>query len=118
MPKWALSDLIKRAYLDQSVSSADMSDALLWCAHPVDVGGRRAQYSLLTVQHDGLAINDYVQDHDRRNDPPPIPGLTWSVALANAHDRASLTAIGIAAYRADSLQSHTRGTRHQSGPGP
>jgi Trypsin-like peptidase domain len=104
MPKSALGDLIN-AYLDQRASDADISDAITWCTRPVAIGGRRAQYSLLTIEYDGLAINDYVQDHDRRHDPPPIPGPTWSAALANASGTHSLTALGIAAYCAGQAQT-------------
>lgn len=105
IPKTVLIDLINHSYLGRRASLADISDAISWCTSPVPVGGRRAQYSLLTIQGDGLAINDYVQDHDRRHNPPPIPGPTWSTALANAYDAASLTALGIAAYRAGHAQT-------------
>jgi hypothetical protein len=98
-----LTDLINQAYPDQPASDADIRSAINWCTQPVAVGGRRAQYSLLTVKHGALAINDYVQDHDRRHSPPPIPDPIWSAALGNADDEASLTAVGIAAYGAGRL---------------
>ena len=100
VPRLVVGDLVNRAYLGQPASHADISDAIAWCTHPVDVGGRRAHYSLLTIRHGGLAINDYVQDNDRRHTPPPVPDPTWSAALASASNDDLLTALGVAAYQA------------------
>ncbi len=83
-------DLINDAYLDRPASDEDLTDAIDWCTHPIGIGGRQARYSLLTLQHDDLVINDYIQDHDRRGDPPPVPELAWTAALANAPDLESL----------------------------
>jgi TPR repeat protein len=100
IPQPVAIDLLN-AYLDQRASDEDITDAISWCTHPIDVGGRRARYSLLMFQHDqSLVINDYVQDHDRRHDPPPVPDPTWSAALANAPDDDSIFGVGIAAYEA------------------
>ena len=98
---WPIAvDLLNDAYLDQRASGEDLADASEWCTRPIGIGGRRARYSLLTRQDDELGINDYVQDHDRRQDPPPVPDPTWAAALANASDAESLWNVGIAAYSA------------------
>lgn len=96
-------DLINRAYLDQPASDKDLGDARDWCTHPIPIGGRRGRYSLLTLHDDSLAINEYVQDHDRRHEPPPMPDPTWAAALANASDTESLWNVGSAAYSADQV---------------
>ena len=98
---WPIAvDLLNHAYLDQRASDEDLADASDWCTRPIGIGGRRARYSLLTRQDDELGINDYVQDHDRRQDPPPVPDPTWAAALANASDAESLWNVSIAAYSA------------------
>jgi hypothetical protein len=100
-PRPVAADLINHAYLDQAASDDDITEAIGWCTHPIDIGGRRARYSLLTLHDDQhLAVNDYIQDHDRRHDPPPIPDRTWSAALADASDAMSTWSVGTTAYDA------------------
>ena len=100
-PRPVALGLINAAYLGQPASEDEITDAIEWCTHPIDIGGRRARYSLLTGQPDqSLAINDYVQDHDRRHDPPPIPDTTWSASIANAPDAESIWGVGTSAYQA------------------
>jgi hypothetical protein len=97
-PRPVAVDLLNHAYLDQPASADDITDAISWCTGPINVGGRKASYSLLTLQDNGLGINDYIQDHDRRHDPPPIPDPTWSAALSNAPDANSTWSVGASAY--------------------
>jgi TPR repeat protein len=95
--------LINRAYLDQPASDKELGEARDWCTQPISIGGRRGRYSLLTLHDDGLAINDYIQDHDRRHGPPPMPDPTWAAALANASGTTSLWNVGSAAYSANQM---------------
>jgi hypothetical protein len=60
-PQPVAVDLINHAYLAQAANDDDITDAIAWCTHPLDIGGRRARYSLLTLQDDQrLAVNDYI----------------------------------------------------------
>lgn len=101
IPRSVAVDLINHAYLDQPADDDDINDAIGWGTHPIDVGGRRGRHSLLLLQDDRLAINDYIQDHDRRHDPPSVPDSVWSAALANAADTNSIWRVGVAAHQAD-----------------
>jgi Trypsin-like peptidase domain len=100
IPRSVAVDLINHAYLDQPADDNDVNDALGWGTHPIDVGGRRGRHSLLMLQEDRLAINDYIQDHDRRHDPPSVPDPLWSAALANASGTNSIWRVGVAAHQA------------------
>jgi TPR repeat protein len=101
IPQPVAVDLINHAYLNQAANDDDITDAIDWCTHPIDIGGRRARYSLLTCQDDQhLAVNDYIQDHDRQHHPPPVPDPVWSAALAHASDIASTWSVGTTAYEA------------------
>ena len=101
IPQPVAVELINHAYLGQAANENDITEAIDWCTRPIDIGGRRAHYSLLARQDDQrLAVNDYIQDHDRRHDPPPIPDRTWSAALAGASDTTSMWGIALTADKA------------------
>lgn len=97
-PPQVAAKLINEAYLNRPANDDELTDAIRWSTHPIDVGGRKARYSLLTLRDDGLAINDYIQDYDRRHDPPAIPDQTWSAAGDYATDPNLMCSVATTAY--------------------
>jgi hypothetical protein len=99
---WPIAvDLVNHAYLDQSASDDDLTEAVNWAIRPIGIGGRRGRYSLLTRQQDTLTANDYIEDWDGRHPQSPIPDATWQSAIANAPSLDSLWNIGFTAHFAD-----------------
>ena len=94
LPRTVALELMNRACLDQPPNDDDIIDAIGWCTGPIGIGGRRSRYSLLTLDHnDGLSVNDYVQDHDRTQDAPPVPDQVWVTAFQNVPDHVWVTAL-------------------------
>ncbi|MER6960512.1 MULTISPECIES: trypsin-like peptidase domain-containing protein [unclassified Streptomyces] len=103
IPRSVAYDLVERGYLGRPAEDGELDEALEWALAPVAVGGRRSTHSLLMAPGTAgtLTVNDYVQDFDTRNAPPPVPHATWTAALdASAGDGDSLSAIG---WRAGAL---------------
>ena len=91
-------DLVNHAYLDHPASDDDLTDAVNWATGPINIGGRRGRYSLLTRQQDALTANEFIEDWDGRNQQSPIPDATWQSAIANAPSFDSLWNIGFTAH--------------------
>ena len=91
-------DLVNQAYLDRPASDDDLTEAVNWATSPIDIGGRRGRYSLLTRQQDALTANDFIEDWDGRHPQSAIPDATWRSAIANAPSFDSRWNIGFRAH--------------------